>query len=75
MSNPILIDSNGNRKRHTRHVVVTIDREGARTVCNRTVKSYWEADQVSYFYTDGSRYSHPCRTCLPKGYAAYKAAD
>src|SRR5262245_21339482 len=73
MISPIKIDSKGNRKRHTRHVAVEVTREGAKTKCNRLIKSYWEAEQTGYFYTDGSRYAHPCRTCLPDEYGAYQA--
>jgi hypothetical protein len=74
MDKPIKIDSRGKKKKHVRHLA-TITRYKARTKCNRLIIAFWTADQVSYFYTDGSRYSHPCRICLPDDYAAYTAAN
>lgn len=66
-----LIDTLGNREHHVRHLAI-ISGYAARTKCNRSVWSFTTADQVSYFYTNGERYSHPCRTCLP---AEYKEAS
>lgn len=64
-----LIDTLGNRKKHVRHLAI-LDHYTARTKCNRSIQCFSTADNVSYFYIDGSRYSHPCRTCLPAEYAA-----
>jgi hypothetical protein len=74
MADLIKIDSRGNRKKHIRHLA-TVEGCNARTKCNRLILDFWTADQVSYFFTDGSRYSHPCRICLPEDYAEYKAVD
>jgi hypothetical protein len=61
------IDTRGNRKKHIRHLA-SVDGPTARTNCKRTIRDFWTADNVSYFYTDKSRYSYPCRICLPEDY-------
>lgn len=70
----IKIDTNRLGRKVFRHVA-TIDNKGAaHTKCNRHIVAYWtaekedHAERVSYFYTNGERYSTPCKICLPEDY-------
>jgi hypothetical protein len=62
-----VIDTSGSKK-HIRHLTKAQIGDSVKTQCGRIIKYFWDASQVSYFYTDGSRYSMPCRRCLPEDY-------
>lgn len=51
---------------HVRHIASIDERGWAHTKCGRRVIMFFRAEQTSYFYTDGSRYSKPCPYCLPE---------
>jgi hypothetical protein len=66
----MLIDSLHNKKKHIRHEAVRFTPGGwAHTRCGRKLIYYTNADNLSWLYTDGTRYAWPCRVCLPDEYA------
>lgn len=65
---PIDTWRNGN---HVRHMAVVDERRVARTKCGRKVIMFFDAIQTSWFCTDGTRASKPCKFCFPNEYAEY----
>jgi hypothetical protein len=69
-----VIDTRGTKK-HVRHLVRAYIGYAVKTQCGRTVKCFWDAAQTSYYYTNGERYSMPCRKCLPEDWAEAEKAE
>jgi hypothetical protein len=79
------IDTTSGKAPHTRHLAAinhvaipgfdsgpfngVLGGEIAITICGKVLKNYWDASQTNPFFTDGTVYSMPCKTCLPNDHA------
>jgi hypothetical protein len=84
------VDTRGTKAPHARHLATinhvaipgfnsgpfngVLGGEIAITSCGKVLKNYWDASQTSPFFTDGTVYSMPCKTCLPSDHATVAKA-